>query len=129
MTIGQYDASIFVRVLGSSTAWSDIDDIESLPVQLWKQAHYSKYPPAGVLQRKNILLRDAAYVFWDGRIGDIKDVQEKIESIEWTFNGRLFPHEIPSMIYAMHRSWKSRRAIWLNGGSGYWSGDNTCAVV
>ncbi|KAH6618258.1 hypothetical protein B0J18DRAFT_274918 [Chaetomium sp. MPI-SDFR-AT-0129] len=117
--LGLYNIN-YPRGLEGQASWEGIDDAETLPAQLWKVANG---PYGSVLDRTNLLVRDAGYVFWDGYVGEAAEVMERVENCSWTFNGRLFPHEIPKLRRAMRRSWEKRSKIWLEGGRGYWVDD------
>ncbi|KAK4147356.1 uncharacterized protein C8A04DRAFT_24598 [Dichotomopilus funicola] len=117
--LGLYNIN-YPRGLEGQASWKGIDDAETLPAQLWKVANG---PYGSVLDRTNLLVRDAGYVFWDGYVGEAAEVMERVENCSWTFNGRLFPHEIPKLRQVMRRSWEKRSKIWLEGGRGYWVDD------
>lgn len=122
--VGRYNIDN-LRGLEGQAAWKGIDDAATLPVELWKLANL-KFD--SVLDRKNLLLRDAGYVIWDGYVGETMEALERVEDCSWTFNGRLLPHEIPRLRHVMTRSWTERSKIWLEGGWGYWEGGDENTV-
>jgi hypothetical protein len=120
MRLGRYDIGK-LRAFEGQASWAGIDDIETLPVKLWRDAHYNTIPEFSVMRRHNLLLRDAGYVFWDGYVGETEEILEWMEAVYWTFNGRLLPHELPGLWREMRRSWERRLKIWTEGGRGYWA--------
>jgi hypothetical protein len=110
-----------LRGLEGQAAWKGIDDAATHPVELWRLSNIGSSPRAAVLDRTNLLLRDAGYVFWDSYVGETAEVLERVEACSWTFNGRMFPHELLNLGHVMRRSWRRRSNIWLEGGRGYWA--------
>ncbi|KAK4097467.1 hypothetical protein N658DRAFT_561733 [Parathielavia hyrcaniae] len=76
--LGMYDTDE-LRRLGGPAAWEGIGDAETLPVDMWKFANENDSPRVSVFGPPNLLLRDAGYVFWDGYVGDIPEVWERLE--------------------------------------------------
>ena len=118
--LGRIDMAQLQSLVGPA-AWADIDGASTLPVKLWLHSHY-KYLDCAVFDRRNVLLREAGYVFWDGPyVGETAEILESMEGCTWTFDGRLLPHELQRLRHAMRRSWGRRSTIWVEGGSGYWA--------
>ncbi len=118
--LGRYDTGM-LQALEGRASWTGIDDAETLPVTLWRDAYYGRGPEHSVIGRANLLLRDAGYVFWDGYVGETMEILEWMEAVFWTFDGRLLPDELPRLRTKMIRSWERRRRIWEEGGRGYWA--------
>ncbi len=110
-----------LRGLEGAAAWPGIDDAATLPVNLWRYSNHATGPQRAVFARRNLLLRDAGYVFWDAYVGEKAEILDRVEACSWTFDGRLLPHELPGLQAAMRRSWEERSKIWLEGGWGYWA--------
>ena len=118
--LGRFDLDQ-LRGLEGQAAWPGIDDAATLPVDLWRHSNHATLLQRAVFARKNLLLRDAGYVFWDADVGGKAEIMERAEACSWTFDGRLLPHELPGLQNAMKRSWGERSKIWLEGGRGYWA--------
>lgn len=116
----------------NSPAWPSIDDPSTLPVHLWRHAHYHQPLAHSTFQRENTILRDGGYVFWDWPapdeervpnacdLGSTPEILARMESCAWKFEGRLLPREVEVKKEEMRRSWRRRREIWENGGEGHW---------
>ena len=63
--LGRIDMAQLQSLVGQA-AWEDIDGASTLPVKLWLHSHYNKGLGSAVFLQRNVLLREAGYVFWDG---------------------------------------------------------------
>jgi hypothetical protein len=112
--------SVDARIL--SAAWKGIDDVDTLPVELWRCAHGTTHSLKLAGDLDNIGLRKAGYVFWDGpKAGTQMMLERTLVSYR-----DICPIPDTGLYNAdeyrdMEASWVARRRIFLKGGTGYWS--------
>jgi hypothetical protein len=64
-----------LQSLVGPAVWADIDGVSTLPVKLWLHSHYNRYLDCAVFDRRNVLLRETGYVFWDGpHVGETAEI-------------------------------------------------------
>ncbi|KAK3938124.1 hypothetical protein QBC46DRAFT_441437 [Diplogelasinospora grovesii] len=132
--LGEYDVGMLRALVPARGQWEGgIDDVTTLAVQLWKHAHhYRRGSQMAVFLDRLRFLRETGYIFWDGplvRDSNAPDPRRKVRNPAWNPNRIPRRDEVQQQTKEMHDSWKIRRDIFLEGGSGYWAPGSGSRVV